>query len=83
MEEIGIFEAKTHFSEIAKRVKDSGQSVRITSRGEEMVDIVPIVSHPKGRRTRDQAILELTRLRDELPKSSFEQIMADIAVGRH
>jgi antitoxin (DNA-binding transcriptional repressor) of toxin-antitoxin stability system len=42
MEEIGIFEAKTRFSEIAKNVNESGQPIRMTNRGEDMVDI----THP-------------------------------------
>jgi len=82
MKEIGIFEAKTRFSEIAKRVKQTGQPVRITNRGEQMVDIIPIRSEPVGRRTKAQAFAELSRLRHELPKTSLKQIKADIAEGR-
>ena len=82
MEEIGIFEAKTRFSEIAKRVKESGQPIRVTNRGEEMVDITPISPRRAGRRSKAQAFLALSRLRSELPKTSFAQIKADIAEGR-
>ena len=82
MKEIGIFDAKTRFSEIAKRVKDTGQPVHVTNRGEEMVDITPIPARSIGRRTREQAFAELTRLRRELPKSSLAQIKADIEEGR-
>jgi prevent-host-death family protein len=82
MKEIGIFDAKTRFSEIAKRVKDTGQPVRVTNRGEEMVDITPIPARAIGRRTREQAFAELSRLRRELPKSSLAQNRADIEEGR-
>jgi prevent-host-death family protein len=82
MEEIGIFEAKTRFSEIAKRVKETGQPVRVTNRGEQMVDIIPILPRTSGRRTREQAFAELSRLRRELPKSSLAEIRADIQEGR-
>ena len=82
MEKVGIFDAKTRFSEIAKRVKKTGRAVRVTNRGEEIVDITPIPAHPSGRRTRRQAFEELSRLRRELPKTSFDQIKADIAEGR-
>ena len=82
MEQIGMFDAKTRFSEIAKRVKRTGRPVRVTNRGEEMVDITPIPARSIGRRTRKQAIEELSRLRRELPKTSLAQIKADIKEGR-
>jgi prevent-host-death family protein len=82
MKEIGIFEAKTRFSEVAKQVQATGQPVRVTNRGKEMVDITPIAARATRRRTREQAFLELSRLRQKLPKSSLSQIKADIAKGR-
>lgn len=77
-----MFAAKTRFSEIAKKVKETGQPVRVTNRGEEMVDIIPIPPRGHGRRTRKQAMAELSRLRRDLPKSSFAQIKADVEEGR-
>jgi prevent-host-death family protein len=82
MKHIGIFEAKTRFSEIAKRVKETGQPIRVTSHGEEMVDIMPIAPRIAGRRTKAQAIAELEELRKTLPKTSMKEIQADIAFGR-
>ena len=82
MEEIGMFDAKTRFSEIAKRVKETGQPIRITNRGEEMVDIVPVESRAENRRSKSQALATLSKLRRTLPKSSIKQINADIAEGR-
>jgi len=82
MKEIGMFDAKTRFSEIARLVKETGQPVRITNRGEQMVDIVPIGSNSGNRRSRENAFAELSRLRRTLPKSSIKQIQADIAEGR-
>ena len=61
MEEIGMFDAKTRFSEIARRVKETGQAVRITNRGEEMVDIAPIAFPSIRRRSRKQAFEALAR----------------------
>lgn len=77
-----MFDAKTRFSEIARRVKETGQPVRITNRGEEMVDIVPIGSRSENRRSKGEALVELSRLRKTFPKSSIKQINADIAEGR-
>jgi prevent-host-death family protein len=82
MEEVGMFAAKTRFSEIAKKVKETGRPVRVTNRGEEMVDITPIPPRTNGRRTRKQALAELSRLRRDLPKTSLAQIKADIEEGR-
>lgn len=83
MKKVGMFDAKTRFSEIAKLVKKTGQPVRITNRGEEMVDITPIPAQSaEGRRSRKRAFAELSRLRRELPKTSFAKIKADIEEGR-
>lgn len=82
MKQIGMIEANTRFSEIAKHVKETGQPVRITHSGEEMVDIVPVAPRTGGQRTKAQAFAELSELRKTLPKSSIEQIRADIAEGR-
>jgi prevent-host-death family protein len=83
MKEIGIFQAKTKFSEIAKRVKSTGRPVRVTNRGEPVVEIVPVTNGKSGRRSKREAIQELMRLRDTLPKVSVEEIKRDIAEGRH
>lgn len=82
MDEIGIFEAKTRFSEIAKRVKETGRPVRVTNRGQEMVDIIPVASQSVGKRTKSQALAELAELRRSLPKMTSQKIKADIAHGR-
>ena len=82
MKTIGMFDAKTRFSEIVKRVKQTGQPVRITNRGEELVDITPIPARAVGRRTPKQAFTELSKLRHELPKTSSAEIRAQIEEGR-
>jgi len=82
MDEIAIIEAAMRFSEIAKRVKETGQPVRVTSLGEEIVDITPIQPHPVSRNSKDHAFLMLSQLRLDLPKQSMEDIISDIAEGR-
>ncbi len=82
MEQIGIFDAKTRFSEIVKRVKDSARPIRITNRGEQMVDIVPVSNAVGRRRSSAEAFNQLASLRLKLPKTTLAQIRADIAEGR-
>ena len=48
MNAIGLFEAKTKFSEICERVAANGVAVVVTRRGKPLVSIEPI-SVPKGR----------------------------------
>ena len=48
MNAIGLFEAKTKFSEICERVAAHGVAVLVTRRGKPLVRIEPIAG-PKGR----------------------------------
>jgi prevent-host-death family protein len=82
MKEIGMFEAKTRFSEIARLVQQTGQPVRVTNRGQEMVDITPVSKPVKQRRSKAQAVALLSALGKTLPKTSAKQIKADIQQGR-
>jgi prevent-host-death family protein len=79
---IGLFEAKTNLSKIAEQVNRTGQSVTFTRRGEPFVDLVPHRNEAASRRPQAEVLGELEKLRRELPKSSFEQIKADINQGR-
>ena len=80
---IGLFAAKTNLSKIAEQVKRTGQSVILTKRGEPYVDLVPHRDAASKGRSQAQVLDELEKIRRELPKSSFEQIKADIEEGRH
>jgi len=73
MDEIAIFDAAARFSDIARRVKETGRAVRVTNLGEELVDITPIPPHPVKSRSKREAFEALSRLRRELPKSSQEK----------
>ena len=77
MEEVGAFEAKTHFSALLERVAQ-GESITITRHGAPVARLVPVTAAP-DRRRREEAIerikalaqrytlggLSLTELRDE------------------
>jgi prevent-host-death family protein len=83
MKKIGLFEAKTNLSRIAERVKRTGQAVTLTKRGEPFVDLVPHQDENADRRTQKTVLADIEKLRQELPKSTIEQIKADINEGRH
>lgn len=74
--EIGLFDAKTHFSEVVDRVARDGQPVTVTRRGVPLVDIVPTKSAQKGRMTHAEAVAALEELHKELPGTTFEEIKA-------
>jgi len=82
MKEIGLFEAKTNLSKIVEDVRRTGQPVTLTKRGEPYVDLVPHREASVSRRTQAQVLADLDQLRQELPKSSYQQIKAEIEEGR-
>jgi len=50
IKETGIFEAKTHLSELVKRVEEEGVVYRITKRGKPVAELKPIGADEKKRR---------------------------------
>jgi prevent-host-death family protein len=52
---IGLFEAKTKFSELCSQVAEEGAPVLITRRGQPLVRIEPVVSESMGIRERLEA----------------------------
>jgi len=48
--ETGIFEAKTHFSELVRKVREEGTIYRITKRGEPVAELRPIGKAAQSRR---------------------------------
>jgi len=81
-EEIGIFEAKTHFSEVVDRVMRLGRPITVTRRGKPAVDITPTKSGAKPRMGRSEAFAELERLRAEVPRMTRQEILDLIDEGR-
>ncbi len=82
IEHIGIFDAKTRFSEIVRMVKETGRRVIVTNRGEEMVEIAPIGASGEPHRTRDEAFAEIERFRQSHGHSTREENRTDIERGR-
>lgn len=79
---IGMFEAKTHFSEVVERVVREGNPVTVTKRGQPVVDIIPTRAQPANRMSRGEALTELARLRAEVPGMTGREIVDLIAEGR-
>jgi len=81
-EQVGIFDAKTHFSELVERVQATGQPITVTNRGRPAVEIVPCRESGSQRMSRGDAFREIARLRAELPPISRDELRDAIAEGR-
>ena len=81
-ETVGIFDAKTRFSEIVERVQSTGQPITVTNRGRPAVDIVPCRDHSSRGMSRADVIREIARLRTELPRVGADEIRQLIDEGR-
>ena len=59
-QEIGLFEAKTHFSQIVEKA-ENGEDFIITRRGRPVAKIIPFKKEPKMTRT--EAVEKLIEMR--------------------
>jgi prevent-host-death family protein len=66
MTKIGLFEAKTKFSEICDKVASKGETVIVTRRGKPLVKIEPIATYPTGGS-------EIWKLREKFDKEHGPQ----------
>ena len=84
MERIGMFDAKTRFSEIVRRVQRSGKPILITSRGQVVAQIAPVEDNlqEQRRRRHAEAVETIRKLRVSLPPTTMEEIRSAIAEGR-
>ncbi|HEX9640221.1 MAG TPA: type II toxin-antitoxin system prevent-host-death family antitoxin [Candidatus Krumholzibacteria bacterium] len=80
--ELGIFDVKTHFSEVVERVLREGRPITVTRRGKPVVDIVPSASAAHSRMTREEALAALEVLRREVPQISLAEIRSMTDEGR-
>ncbi|MFH1531846.1 MAG: type II toxin-antitoxin system prevent-host-death family antitoxin [Pseudomonadota bacterium] len=55
------YDAKTHFSEVLRRVR-AGQRIRITHHGKEVAEIIPIAEEERGLAARIEVLEERERL---------------------
>lgn len=81
-DQIGMFEAKTHFSEVVDRVVREGRTITVTRRGEPVVEIVPANQSGGPSISPQEALAELARLRAEVRKMSPQEIVDLVKEGR-
>ncbi|OGB03050.1 MAG: hypothetical protein A3E25_15140 [Burkholderiales bacterium RIFCSPHIGHO2_12_FULL_69_20] len=86
MESIGLFEAKTHLSELIARA-ERGEEVIITRHNKPVAKLVPVTEQPSfDRERRHQAIQALTALQTELSQShgtmTTDEIVSLVREGR-
>jgi prevent-host-death family protein len=61
MNAIGLFEAKTKFSEICERVAAKGEAVLVTRRGKPLVTIEPVRDESMGASVWDRRVAYLRK----------------------
>ncbi|MGH2560650.1 MAG: type II toxin-antitoxin system Phd/YefM family antitoxin [Thermomicrobiales bacterium] len=84
MQQIGVREFKAHTSEILRRVRDEGETIEITSRGQAIARVTPVTQRQRPTKEEvDRRIAALEELAVELssrwPKglSAAEAVSAD------
>ena len=82
MEQIGMFDAKTRFSEIVEQVQATGQPVTVTNRGKPVVDIIPTHVHSEGRMSREEAFERVAEIRKKIGPVTHEEVREMIEYGR-
>jgi len=82
MEEVGIFDAKTRFSELVERVNQTGQPITVTNRGKPVAEIAPTRKSRTGRMTREEAFAQVSRLWKAAEPMTKEEIKQTIQEGR-
>jgi len=80
--ELGIFDVKTHFSEVVDRVLREGRPITVTRRGKPVVDIVPTAATTSPRMTPAEALAALDELSKDVAPMSFDEIKAMTDEGR-
>ena len=78
MTSVGLFEAKTHLSALARRVA-AGEEIIVTDRGKPVMKLVP-VQHPDADRSR--AVARLDELRARLAREGVSMTVEDILAAR-
>lgn len=82
MEQIGIFDVKTKFSEIVERINRTGQPIVVTNRGKPVVEIFPAKTESEGQMSREEAFETIAQLRMKTPSVTQNEIRELIEEGR-
>jgi prevent-host-death family protein len=81
MTEIGLFEAKTHFSELVRKAR-AGESFIITQRGEPAAAFGPIPQEQQRKRHSIAEAIRRIQAMEKIEGVSHEQIRSWIEDGR-
>lgn len=79
---VGLLEAKTHLSAIVERVQRTGQPVRVTRRGEPIVDIRPVRPEGPPKRSREAFLAEAQAFKATASPMTSAEIREAIEEGR-
>ena len=82
MDKIGMFDAKTRFSQIVEQVQATGQPVTITKRGQPVVDIIPTHTRDQTRMGRPEAFDVVARIHERIGPVKRGEIREMIHAGR-
>jgi len=82
MEQVGMFEAKTRFSELVERVNQTGQAITVTNRGKPVAELTPVRRSPQKKTTREEAFARVAKLWEEVPPIAAGEIKKIIDEGR-
>ena len=78
---VGVFEAKTHFSDLIVKV-ENGEEILVTKHGKPVARLVSVV-HKEPALTVEQAIEDLRGLRERLRKEGKTVSLQEILDWRH
>jgi len=81
-DQVGMFDAKNHLSEIVERVQKTGLPITITNRGTPVVDIVPTQKNDDSQMTKQEAFDAVSRLWETMPPAKPGEIRELIEEGR-
>jgi len=82
MEEVGIFDAKTRFSELIEQVNQTGRPITITNRGKPVAEITPTRKTLAYQMTREEAFAQVARLWKTVEPMTKKEIKQAIEEGR-
>lgn len=82
MEQVGMFEAKTRFSELVERVNQTGLAITVTNRGKPVAELTPVRHSPEKKTTREEVFARVAELWKEEPSVAEGEIQKMIEEGR-
>ena len=82
MTAIGIYDAKTRFSELIEEINTTGEGITITKRGKPVAELLPRRPEQERRLSKEEAIAEMRELRKVMPPLELGEIKRLIDSGR-